>query len=308
MSDTSPARTPVSRCTWKSCCGALARTGAVRLTALSWSPLGLGLPGVREVVPVQRPDMPAGSLKATLWKLWFDQWACLFARLKGRDSILFHGLDGFLPVGPALARPERRHRARPGVAGSPRALRATPPADVPRPVSHGRASRRPIHRGVALHGRRPDASGRRRRLQDRRRVPRARPDLHGVDTRSRATDAAPVRAGGGRCLAAQEHAPADRGFRPLASAGRTPGVVPTAITGTSLDPDFGRRRAARRASPCSATSTRPSCLDSTRGRPRSSIRGSTRDSDSPSSRPWPVGRRSSPPTPARRRKWRARRR
>ena len=75
---------------------ALAASGAVQVTALSWSPLGLNLPGVREVVPVRRPDMPPGSLKATLWKLWFDQWGCLRS-LRARDPILFHGLDGFLP-------------------------------------------------------------------------------------------------------------------------------------------------------------------------------------------------------------------
>jgi glycosyltransferase involved in cell wall biosynthesis len=76
--------------------GALARSGAVRITALSWSPLGLNLPGVREIVPVRRPDMAAGSLKATLWKLWFDQWGGL-RRVQGPEAMLFHGLDGFLP-------------------------------------------------------------------------------------------------------------------------------------------------------------------------------------------------------------------
>jgi glycosyltransferase involved in cell wall biosynthesis len=76
--------------------GALSRTGAVRLTALSWSPLGLDLPGVRELVPVGRPEMAAGSLRATLWKVWFDQWASLRA-VQGDDPIVFHGMDGFLP-------------------------------------------------------------------------------------------------------------------------------------------------------------------------------------------------------------------
>jgi glycosyltransferase involved in cell wall biosynthesis len=76
--------------------GALSGTGAVQVTALSWSPLGLHLPNVREVVAAQRPEMPAGSLKATLWKLWFDQWGCL-RPLRGAEPLLFHGLDGFLP-------------------------------------------------------------------------------------------------------------------------------------------------------------------------------------------------------------------
>jgi glycosyltransferase involved in cell wall biosynthesis len=76
--------------------GALARTGRLRLTALSWAPLGLGLPGVREVVPARRPEMRDGSLRATLWKLWFDQWGCLRS-VPRTDGILFHGMDGFLP-------------------------------------------------------------------------------------------------------------------------------------------------------------------------------------------------------------------
>jgi glycosyltransferase involved in cell wall biosynthesis len=83
---------------------ALAGTGAVRITALSWAPIGLGLPGVREVIPAKRPDLPAGSLQATLWKLWFDQWACLRSVRRG-GAILFHGMDGFLPY--ALRRRDR---------------------------------------------------------------------------------------------------------------------------------------------------------------------------------------------------------
>jgi glycosyltransferase involved in cell wall biosynthesis len=75
---------------------ALARSGQVEITALSWAPLGLDLPRLREVVPAKRPDLPAGSLRATLWKLWFDQWACLRS-VPRRNGILFHGMDGFLP-------------------------------------------------------------------------------------------------------------------------------------------------------------------------------------------------------------------
>jgi glycosyltransferase involved in cell wall biosynthesis len=75
---------------------ALGRTGRVRLTALSWEPLDLGLPGVTEVLPAHRPDLRPGSLPAMLWKLWFDQWRCLsaFPRMEG---IVYHGMDGFLP-------------------------------------------------------------------------------------------------------------------------------------------------------------------------------------------------------------------
>jgi glycosyltransferase involved in cell wall biosynthesis len=75
---------------------ALGRTGQVQVTALSWEPLNLGLPGIREVVPARRPNLRPGSLPATLWKLWFDQWRCLSA-LPRTDKIIFHGMDGFLP-------------------------------------------------------------------------------------------------------------------------------------------------------------------------------------------------------------------
>ncbi len=74
--------------------GALARTGRIRITALSWAPLGLNLPGVREVVPARRPDLR--GLRATLWKLWFDQWYSLRAVLPAQ-GVLVHGMDGFLP-------------------------------------------------------------------------------------------------------------------------------------------------------------------------------------------------------------------
>jgi len=75
---------------------ALARSGRVRITALNWAPVNLGIPGVHTVVPAARPDLPAGSIRATLWKLWFDQWSCLRS-IPRRDGILFHGMDGFLP-------------------------------------------------------------------------------------------------------------------------------------------------------------------------------------------------------------------
>jgi glycosyltransferase involved in cell wall biosynthesis len=74
--------------------GALGRTGRVQITALSWAPLGLDLPGVREVVPALRPELE--GLRATLWKLWFDQWYSLRA-VAPPGGILLHGMDGFLP-------------------------------------------------------------------------------------------------------------------------------------------------------------------------------------------------------------------
>ena len=74
--------------------GALGRTGRVQITALSWAPLGLNLPGVREVVPALRPEI--GGVRAILWKLWFDQWYALRA-VAPAGGILLHGMDGFLP-------------------------------------------------------------------------------------------------------------------------------------------------------------------------------------------------------------------
>jgi glycosyltransferase involved in cell wall biosynthesis len=83
---------------------ALGRTGRVQMTALSWAPLGLDLPGVREVIPARRPDLPTGSLRATLWKLWFDQWRCL-RPVSSAQGILYHGMEGFLPY--SLRRQDR---------------------------------------------------------------------------------------------------------------------------------------------------------------------------------------------------------
>lgn len=74
--------------------GALGRTGRVQITALSWAPLGLNLPGVREVVPALRPEL--GGVRAILWKIWFDQWYALRA-VAPAGGILLHGMDGFLP-------------------------------------------------------------------------------------------------------------------------------------------------------------------------------------------------------------------
>jgi glycosyltransferase involved in cell wall biosynthesis len=73
---------------------ALARTGQVDITAVSWAPLELGLPGVNEVIPARRPEL--SGLRATLWKLWFDQWYS-FRAVAPPEGIVFHGMDGFLP-------------------------------------------------------------------------------------------------------------------------------------------------------------------------------------------------------------------
>lgn len=73
---------------------ALSRTGLVEITALSWAPLELGLPRVKEVIPARRPEFT--GLRAALWKLWFDQWYGLRA-VAPTERIVFHGMDGFLP-------------------------------------------------------------------------------------------------------------------------------------------------------------------------------------------------------------------
>jgi glycosyltransferase involved in cell wall biosynthesis len=83
---------------------ALARTGQVQVTALTWAPLGLDLPGVHEVMPARHPEIALGTPRAILWKLWFDQWQCLRAVVPAR-GILYHGMDGFLPY--ALRRRDR---------------------------------------------------------------------------------------------------------------------------------------------------------------------------------------------------------
>jgi glycosyltransferase involved in cell wall biosynthesis len=74
--------------------GALSRTGRVQITAITWAPLGLNLPGVHEVIAAHRPAL--GGLRATLWKVWFDQWHSLRA-VAPAEAILLHGMDGFLP-------------------------------------------------------------------------------------------------------------------------------------------------------------------------------------------------------------------
>jgi glycosyltransferase involved in cell wall biosynthesis len=86
---------------------ALARSGRIGITAVSWAPLGLDLPNVREVVPRLRPDFAPGalgSLRAMLWKHWFDQWHCLRA-VAASGPVLYHGMDGFLPY--SLRRTDR---------------------------------------------------------------------------------------------------------------------------------------------------------------------------------------------------------
>jgi glycosyltransferase involved in cell wall biosynthesis len=72
---------------------ALAATGQVSIEALTWAPVGLDLPNVTEVIPAPRPAWKPGTIPAALWKIWFDHAGV-------RESPrLFHGMDGFLPIG-----------------------------------------------------------------------------------------------------------------------------------------------------------------------------------------------------------------
>jgi glycosyltransferase involved in cell wall biosynthesis len=73
---------------------ALASTGEANITAVSWAPLGLELPNVREVVPARRPEL--SGLRAVLWKLWFDQWVS-FRAVAPPHGVVYHGMEGFLP-------------------------------------------------------------------------------------------------------------------------------------------------------------------------------------------------------------------
>jgi glycosyltransferase involved in cell wall biosynthesis len=73
---------------------ALASTGELELMTVSWSPLGLDLPNVRELIPAIRP--PLTGIRATLWKLWFDQWLS-FRSVAPSEGVVVHGMDGFLP-------------------------------------------------------------------------------------------------------------------------------------------------------------------------------------------------------------------
>jgi glycosyltransferase involved in cell wall biosynthesis len=78
---------------------ALADTGHVSITATTWARTGLDRENVRELVAAHRPEFSAGmvgTIRAMLWKTWFDQWRCARASA-GPAPLLFHGMDGFLP-------------------------------------------------------------------------------------------------------------------------------------------------------------------------------------------------------------------
>ena len=215
---------------------ALAATGQVRITALSWAPLGLGIPGVRESVPARRPDMPEGSVKAALWKLWFDQWGCL-REARRQSGLLFHGMDGFLPY--ALRRADRSvvtvhdlgWQAHPELYGA--RVRLMYQALFPWAV------RRADH-FIAVSRYTADD------LVRRAGVPASRIDVihHGLDPAFRVPDGAPPPSGSPYVLAVGGVSPR-KNTRRLIEAfvrwrerGGPRAAYRLRITGTSLDPEF----------------------------------------------------------------------
>ena len=274
---------------------ALARSGQASVTALSWAPLGLEQPGLREQLPTRRPEFPPGalgSLRATLWKTWFDQWGVLRGVLPAR-GVLFHGMDGFLPY--ALRRRDRcvatvhdlgwqvhpelypaKLRVMYGVL-FPWVLRR---ADRIIAVSRYTADDLIRRAGVAAS--------------------RVEVVHHGLDPAFADVDEEPQPAGG------DERYFLAVGGVPL---GRTPGgssrpshagerrVVPGPRTscespGLRWMPRQVLEATSPPASPCSDTSRRPSCGACMPARRRFSIPPSTRGSGCRSSRRWRAGRRS----------------
>ena len=78
------------------------------MTALTWAPLGLEQPGLREVIPSRRPDFPAAARSARCAPCCGRPGStsgAVCARCAPRGGILFHGMDGFLPY--ALRRRDR---------------------------------------------------------------------------------------------------------------------------------------------------------------------------------------------------------
>ena len=123
------------------------------------------------MVPIRRPEL--SGIRATLWKLWFDQWYSLRA-VAGPEDLLFHGMDGFLPY--AL-----RSRDRCVVTVHDLGWQVHPELyDRRLRMMYGAlfpwapAPRQPLHRGLAIHRRRPDAPSERSGVEDRRGLSRAR--------------------------------------------------------------------------------------------------------------------------------------
>ena len=199
---------------------ALAATGAVRITALELVAVGLDLPGLREVIPARRPELPPGHCARVLWKLWFDQWACLRAHAARPGASSTTGWTASCPTRCAAATdassPSTTWAGRLHPELYPARLRLMYGALFPWAV-------RRADRFIAVSRYTADD------LIRRAGVPASRIDVvyHGLDPlfaprrRGAGAGVPALRAGRGRRIAAQEHPPPHRGVPPLARARRT---------------------------------------------------------------------------------------
>ncbi len=75
---------------------ALGRTQPAELVACTCEPLAGEIAGRVEERLLPLRGLRSHHLTSQLRKLWFDQWGCLQG-LRGREALLFHGLDGLIP-------------------------------------------------------------------------------------------------------------------------------------------------------------------------------------------------------------------
>ena len=268
--------------------GALSRTGAVRLTALSWSPLGLRLPGVREVVPVQRPEMRGRLAQGDPVEALVRPVGLPSHRERGRPRSSFTGSTGSCPGGcgrgTAASSPCTTSAGRLIRSSTRPRLRLMYQALFPYAV-------RRADRFIAVSRYTADD------LVRRAGVPASRIDVvyHGLDPifslgspRDRGTTPTPYVLAVGGVSPRKNTRRLIEAFSRWRARGGHRASYRLLITGTSLDQGFAAE-ALPPGCPCWATSTRRSCRDSMRGPPRSSTPASTRDSACRSSRPWPAG-------------------
>ena len=174
--DTSPVSAPESRCTWNSCWRPWPRPARYRSPRRPGPRWTSSQPNLREVVAARRPEFGSGAagnrpgdgLEALVRPV------ALPARggRRGSDAVPRDGrLPSLLTPPP---RPRGGHGPRPRLAGPPRAVSSEAARDVRRALSLGGPPRRPVHHGVPLHRRRPDAPCRCAGLADPRRSPRTR--------------------------------------------------------------------------------------------------------------------------------------
>jgi glycosyltransferase involved in cell wall biosynthesis len=76
---------------------ALGRTQPAEVVACTCEPLVGEIVGRVEERLLPLPGLRPRDLMSQLRKLWFDQWGCLQG-LRGREPLLFHGLDGLIPL------------------------------------------------------------------------------------------------------------------------------------------------------------------------------------------------------------------